>query len=235
MKKRSGKSYSFTLIELLVVIEIIAILASMLLPALNKAKAAANSSKCVNNMKQLGLMSMLYASENDDNMPGGQWVTGINPDRTWMQLLGPYYGSPNIWDIQDIAGWFCPSTEKISTGGNGGWGPFFPSYAFSSALYPNKDAMDSFAKKFSSLKQASGAAMFLEMGARHDGNDGNPPCYANYASSVHARWDHNNRMNVTFADGHVSSLQYNESDGRFWQWPSLSNPSDEAKVFWDLQ
>lgn len=97
----------FTLIELLVVIAIIGILAALLLPALGAAKEEARKAYCLNNNKQIGLMTLMYADNYENSLPPRKALNGGTNDLTdgWYQLY-----VQNKMGVMDS--FFCPSDNQ---------------------------------------------------------------------------------------------------------------------------
>jgi prepilin-type N-terminal cleavage/methylation domain-containing protein/prepilin-type processing-associated H-X9-DG protein len=198
----------FTLIELLVTIAIIAILASMLLPSLNKARGKARMISCLNNMKQISLANNNYSDENNDwfvrsripeSADGRNWPWVLTTNKYVKQVSGTI--APGGIYLNPAGTFVCPSeTAKVPLASN----DLFAGSHFGFNVFLNDTDFGALCwQKRGNVKTPSQRIMLGDSAFNAELVPGEPSRMINpnnTEASVPNR--HNRNVNLTYVDGH---------------------------------
>ena len=237
------KKPSFTLIELLVVIAIIAILAAILLPALNSARERGRSSQCINNIRQVHMAQLAYAEDNAGFAPCyiaseyslfnnlfDKKATGNGSLYHYLKGGGCYTVGNSEYPMIT----FCPSGGRYdyqngvegSTAGQIVLGN--PNFGYSLNYYTSNlgtDPSSKYFQKFLSGDNFSKRSSVVEIGKNH------PTLYTQTQTGAHGAnsgvtgfkfltFRHNKRSNVAFADGHAEAIATDHFSSNVEGWNS---------------
>ena len=194
-------AHSFTLIELLVVIAIIAILAAILLPALNSARERGRAASCINNQKQFGLMTLQYIDDFDGYFAAPISSMNFNLDRL-------YFGGPAAGPADRLFSdmFTCPSNMPPIYQ-NATYGKCYYVKNISYGLNKNLSSTAENALKISMVTRPSFIVYRLDRNQTYCTKSGGTDPHHTYSQSslVHAPGVHNKNLNILFIDAHVET------------------------------
>jgi prepilin-type N-terminal cleavage/methylation domain-containing protein/prepilin-type processing-associated H-X9-DG protein len=239
---RSG----FTLVELLVVIAVIAILASLLLPALSKGKARAQTIDCIDHLRQLQLCWHMYAHDNNDTLTPNNFVYNVSMGTTippvlgtdevsWCRSLAPY-DTNAISDTNSLlfdynrnpAIYHCSADQSTVSGR-----PDLlrnRSFNMSNSLNLQIYGNDHFEKE-GAIKVPTALFVFIDTDADEilDSTFGVTSIgdfFQDYWLDIPASRHNTRSCNLTFADGHVETWKWACTKGGHGPGPHTFSPED---------